>query len=82
MSRWQAALQRSIRTKLLALVLLPLAGVLPLLGLLLLGWSDVAFDRMQGDLVGLHSIRAACDPPRSPSCRRTRASQMPPPGRS
>ncbi len=46
MSRWQAALRRSIRTKLLALVLLPLAGVLPLLGLLLLGWSDVAFDRM------------------------------------
>ncbi|RZS54413.1 sensor histidine kinase [Sphaerotilus mobilis] len=44
--RWQAALRRSIRTKLLALVLLPLAGVLPLLGVLLLWWGDVAFDRM------------------------------------
>ncbi|MGY0197289.1 sensor histidine kinase [Leptothrix sp. BB-4] len=45
-SRWKAALRRSIRTKLLALVLLPLAGVLPLLGVLLLWWGDVAFDRM------------------------------------
>jgi hypothetical protein len=36
----------SIRNKLLAMVLLPLAGVLPLLGLLLLWWSNQAFDQM------------------------------------
>ncbi len=36
----------SIRNKLLALVLLPLAGVLPLLGAILLGWSSVALDRV------------------------------------
>ncbi|MCB1995947.1 MAG: cache domain-containing protein [Burkholderiaceae bacterium] len=36
----------SIRNKLLAMVLLPLAGVLPLLGLLLLWWSNAAFDRL------------------------------------
>lgn len=36
----------SIRQKLLALVLLPLAVVLPLLGLLLLAWGNLAFDRM------------------------------------
>ncbi len=36
----------SIRNKLLAMVLLPLVGVLPLLGLLLLWWGTVAFDRM------------------------------------
>jgi hypothetical protein len=36
----------SIRHKLLALVLLPLAGVLPLLGLLLLWWSNQAFDQV------------------------------------
>ena len=36
----------SIRNKLLAMVLLPLAGVLPLLGLLLMWWSNAAFDRM------------------------------------
>ena len=36
----------SIRNKLLVLVLLPLAVVLPLLGLLLLAWGSVAFDRM------------------------------------
>ncbi|MEP7282501.1 MAG: cache domain-containing protein, partial [Rubrivivax sp.] len=35
-----------IRNKLLAMVLLPLAGVLPLLGLLLLWWSSAAFDRL------------------------------------
>ncbi|MDP4302557.1 sensor histidine kinase [Leptothrix discophora] len=46
LTRWKVALRRSIRTKLLALVLLPLAGVLPLLGVLLLVWGDVAFDRM------------------------------------
>lgn len=41
------AFQRlSIRNKLLAMVLLPLLGVLPLLGLLLLWWSSEAFDRM------------------------------------
>jgi two-component system, NtrC family, sensor kinase len=36
----------SIRNKLLAMVLLPLAGVLPLLGLLMLWWGNVAFDRL------------------------------------
>ena len=36
----------SIRNKLLAMVLLPLAGALPLLGLLLLWWGNAAFDRM------------------------------------
>jgi len=36
----------SIRNKLLAMVLLPLAGVLPLLGLILLWWSNEAFDRV------------------------------------
>jgi signal transduction histidine kinase len=41
--RWQAL---SIRNKLLVMVLLPLLGVLPLLGLVLLWWSDQAFDRM------------------------------------
>lgn len=36
----------SLRHKLLAMVLLPLAVVLPLLGLLLLFWSNAAFDRL------------------------------------
>lgn len=36
----------SIRQKLLAMVLLPLVGVLPLLGALLLWWSNEAFDRL------------------------------------
>ena len=36
----------SIRNKLLAMVLLPLAGALPLLGLLLLWWSGAAIDRL------------------------------------
>lgn len=36
----------SIRNKLLVLVLLPLAVVLPLLGVLLLAWGSEAFDRM------------------------------------
>jgi two-component system NtrC family sensor kinase len=36
----------SIRNKLLAMVLLPLLGVLPLLGALLLWWSNEAFDRL------------------------------------
>jgi signal transduction histidine kinase len=36
----------TIRSKLLAMVLLPLAVVLPLLGLILLGWGSVAFDRL------------------------------------
>lgn len=35
-----------IRSKLLAMVLLPLAAVLPLLGLILLAWVNVAFDRL------------------------------------
>lgn len=43
MGRFQAL---SIRNKLLAMVLLPLAGVLPLLGALLLWWSNEAFDRL------------------------------------
>jgi len=36
----------SIRHKLLAMVLLPLAGVLPLLGVALLWWAGVAVDRL------------------------------------
>jgi signal transduction histidine kinase len=36
----------SIRNKLLAMVLLPLAGVLPLLAVILLAWSGEAFDRL------------------------------------
>jgi len=36
----------SIRRKLLALVLLPLLGVLPLLGLILLWWGDEAIDEL------------------------------------
>ncbi len=36
----------SIRNKLLAMVLLPLVGVLPLLGALLLWWSSEFFDRL------------------------------------
>lgn len=36
----------SIRQKLLAMVLLPLVVVLPILGLLLLWWGNVAFDRL------------------------------------
>ena len=47
LSALRTRLQRlSIRDKLLALVLLPLAVVLPLLGLILLWWSSVAFDRV------------------------------------
>jgi signal transduction histidine kinase len=38
--------QLSIRGKLLAMVLVPLAVVLPMLGLLLLFWGNVAFDRL------------------------------------
>jgi signal transduction histidine kinase len=36
----------SIRNKLLAMALLPLAGTLPLLGVILLWWSGEAYDRM------------------------------------
>ena len=36
----------TIRNKLLAMALLPLAGTLPLLGVILLWWSSEAFDRM------------------------------------
>ena len=36
----------SIRRKLLALVLLPLVGVLPLLGAILLWWSGDAIDEL------------------------------------
>jgi signal transduction histidine kinase len=43
MGRFQAL---SIRNKLLAMVLLPLLVVLPLLGALLLWWSNEAFDRL------------------------------------
>jgi signal transduction histidine kinase len=46
----RAVLQRfehlTIRSKLLAMVLLPLAVVLPLLSVLLLVWGDAAFDRL------------------------------------
>ena len=38
--------QLPIRGKLLAMVLVPLALVLPLLGLILLAWGNVAFDRL------------------------------------
>jgi two-component system NtrC family sensor kinase len=44
--RWHGFQQLSIRNKLLALVLMPLLVVLPLLGLLLLVWSDMAVDRL------------------------------------
>jgi signal transduction histidine kinase len=44
--RWRGFSQRSIRHKLLALVLLPLLVVLPLLGLALLVWGDMAVDRL------------------------------------
>ena len=43
-SPWFAAWP--IRRKLLAMVLLPLLGVLPLLGLLLLVWGNAALDRL------------------------------------
>jgi signal transduction histidine kinase len=43
MGRFQAL---SIRNKLLAMVLLPLAGALPLLGALLLWWSNAAIDSL------------------------------------
>jgi two-component system, NtrC family, sensor kinase len=47
LSNLRTRLQRlSIRDRLLALVLLPLAVVLPLLGLILLWWSNVAFERV------------------------------------
>ncbi len=36
----------SIRNKLLVMVLMPLAGVLPLLGVVLLWWSGIAIDRV------------------------------------
>ncbi len=39
-------LRLSIRNKLLAMVLLPLVGVLPLLGAVLLWWGNEAFDRL------------------------------------
>lgn len=46
-ARRGALFQRlSIRDKLLAMVLLPLLGVLPLLGLFLLWWGNAAFDRL------------------------------------
>ena len=35
-----------IRGKLLAMVLVPLALVLPLLGVILLAWANLAFDRL------------------------------------
>lgn len=43
---WRGVLQRSIRNKLLAMVLLPLAVVLPILGVLLLWWGNLALDRL------------------------------------
>jgi len=50
-SAWQRAAagrfaRLSVRDKLLVMVLLPLVGVLPVLGLILMWWSNVAFDRM------------------------------------
>lgn len=51
MNAWQRAAagrfaRLSVRDKLLVMVLLPLVGVLPVLGLILLWWTSVAFDRM------------------------------------
>jgi len=43
---WRGRPRLSIRNKLLAMVLLPLAGVLPVLVALLLWWSGEAFDRL------------------------------------
>ncbi len=46
MKPWAGFSQLSIRNKLLTLVLMPLAVVLPLLGVLLLVWGDAALDRL------------------------------------
>ena len=46
MRPWAGFSQLSIRNKLLTLVLMPLAVVLPLLGVLLLVWGDAALDRL------------------------------------
>ena len=46
MKLWAGFSQLSIRNKLLTLVLMPLAVVLPLLGVLLLVWGDAALDRL------------------------------------
>ena len=43
---WQRFAQWPIRRKLQAMVLLPLLGVLPLLGLVLLVWGNAALDRL------------------------------------
>ncbi len=43
---WRRFADRSLRNKLLVLVLLPLLVVLPLLGLILLLWGNMAFDRL------------------------------------
>ncbi len=43
---WQGFVHLPIRRKLLALVLLPLLGVLPLLGALMLWWGNEALDRL------------------------------------
>ena len=44
--RWQGFLHLPIRRKLLVMVLLPLLGVLPLLGALMLWWGNEALDRL------------------------------------
>ena len=46
MKLWAGFSQLSIRNKLLTLVLMPLAVVLPLLGVLLMVWGDTALDRL------------------------------------
>ena len=46
MKPWAGFSQLSIRNKLLTLVLMPLAVVLPLLGVLLMVWGDAALDRL------------------------------------
>ena len=46
LTRLSGFAQLSIRNKLLVLVLMPLAVVLPLLGALLLVWGDTALDRL------------------------------------
>jgi hypothetical protein len=55
----------SIRNKLLAMVLVPLLVVLPLLGLILLLWSNEAFDRLlitkiRSDLAVARATSNAC----------------------
>ena len=59
--------QRRLRNRVLALVLLPLLGVLPLLGLVLLWWSTAAVDgllrtKVRADLAVAHELKQAGEP--------------------